>query len=337
MPSLAPATPPAGPAPSRSAARMRTATAPTATAPTVTTPATATVPLRSRPPRADRRSAARRHAELHAHLHPERRAEHRGRPERTRQPAPGQTSRRPAIRRLPEPERPANRAYPGQNPARAVKRRRVPGPARLSERRRLPGAPALRRTGRTASRRPSTPAPAIPQAPARPARWRPSTRRRRATPRPASSTRPSRATGSDLVTRPHWDACSGTGTTRRRVKLRVPVRLGSPGPHLISPSRNTVRLEPRCASRRGGDLSHRRYIGKPLAITVRGFLFPVRPAGGGNAPGDAGSQPVAAARARVSQRSRTVSNAALSTVNAHAVIHADPASGSAAPSTITAT
>src|SRR6185437_16059039 len=33
-----------------------------------------------------------------------------------------------------------------------------------------------------------------------------------------------------------------------------PVRLGSPGPHLLSPSRNTVRLEPRRASRRGGDL-----------------------------------------------------------------------------------
>ena len=47
--------------------------------------------------------------------------------------------------------------------------------------------------------------------------------------------------------------------------------------------------------------------------------------------------PVAAARARVSQRRRTVSSAALSTVKAHAVIHADPASGSAAPSTITAT
>jgi hypothetical protein len=48
-------------------------------------------------------------------------------------------------------------------------------------------------------------------------------------------------------------------------------------------------------------------------------------------------QAPAAARARVSQRRRTVSNAALSTVNVHAVIHADPASGSAAPSTITAT
>ena len=59
--------------------------------------------------------------------------------------------------------------------------------------------------------------------------------------------------------------------TLRRVKLIVPVRLGSPGPHLISPSRNTVRLEPRCASRRGGDLSHRRYIGKPLAICGQGF------------------------------------------------------------------
>ena len=116
------------------------------------------------------------------------------------------------------------------------------------------------------------------------------------------------------------------------------MRLGSPGPHLISPSRNTVRLEPRCASRRGGDLSHRRYIGKPLAITVRGFLFPRPPRmAAASAPGGAGCQPIAAARAWVSQRSRTVSNAALSTVNAHAVIQADPASGSAAPSMITAT
>jgi hypothetical protein len=42
------------------------------------------------------------------------------------------------------------------------------------------------------------------------------------------------------------------------------------------------------------------------------------------------------ARARVSQRSRTVSSAAFRTVNVAAVIHADPASGSAAPSTTTA-
>ncbi len=45
----------------------------------------------------------------------------------------------------------------------------------------------------------------------------------------------------------------------------------------------------------------------------------------------------AAARAPDSHRMRTVSSAALSTVNAHAVIHADPVSGSAAPSTMTAT
>jgi hypothetical protein len=44
----------------------------------------------------------------------------------------------------------------------------------------------------------------------------------------------------------------------------------------------------------------------------------------------------AAASARVSQRIRTVSSAALSAVNAAAVIQADPTSGSAAPSTITA-
>lgn len=44
----------------------------------------------------------------------------------------------------------------------------------------------------------------------------------------------------------------------------------------------------------------------------------------------------AAARARVSHRIRTVSSAALSTVNAAAVIHAEPASGSAAPSMTTA-
>jgi len=43
------------------------------------------------------------------------------------------------------------------------------------------------------------------------------------------------------------------------------------------------------------------------------------------------------ARAFTSQRIRTVSSAALSTVNADAVIHADPVSGSANPSTITAT
>ena len=48
-------------------------------------------------------------------------------------------------------------------------------------------------------------------------------------------------------------------------------------------------------------------------------------------------QTAAAASARVSQRSRTVSSAALSTVKVHAVIHAEPASGSAAPSMITAT
>src|ERR1700733_6556103 len=40
----------------------------------------------------------------------------------------------------------------------------------------------------------------------------------------------------------------------------------------------------------------------------------------------------AAARAAVSQRIRTVSSAALSTVNAPAVIHAEPVSGSAKPS-----
>ena len=45
----------------------------------------------------------------------------------------------------------------------------------------------------------------------------------------------------------------------------------------------------------------------------------------------------AAASARISHRMRTVSSAALSTVNTHAVIHADPVSGSAAPSTMTAT
>ena len=45
----------------------------------------------------------------------------------------------------------------------------------------------------------------------------------------------------------------------------------------------------------------------------------------------------AAASARISHRMRTVSSAALSTVKAHAVIHADPVSGSAAPSTMTAT
>ena len=50
-----------------------------------------------------------------------------------------------------------------------------------------------------------------------------------------------------------------------------------------------------------------------------------------------GLRTAAAARALVSQRIRTVSSAALSTVNAHAVIHADPVSGSAAPSTMTAT
>src|SRR6202000_793864 len=44
----------------------------------------------------------------------------------------------------------------------------------------------------------------------------------------------------------------------------------------------------------------------------------------------------AAASARVSHRMRTVSSAALSTVNAHAVIQADPVSGSAARSTLTA-
>jgi hypothetical protein len=53
--------------------------------------------------------------------------------------------------------------------------------------------------------------------------------------------------------------------------------------------------------------------------------------------GGTGVQTVAAARARVSQRRRTVSSAALSTVNVIAVIQAEPASGSAAPSTITAT
>ena len=98
-------------------------------------------------------------------------------------------------------------------------------------------------------------------------------------------------------------------------------------------------------------------IGKPLAITAGGFLFlafshsditarsnedwaadnrkiravRARPRAG------TGVQTVAAARARVSQRRRTVSSAALSTVNVIAVIHADPASGSAAPSMITAT
>ena len=45
----------------------------------------------------------------------------------------------------------------------------------------------------------------------------------------------------------------------------------------------------------------------------------------------------AAASARISHRMRTVSSAALSTVKTHAVIHADPVSGSAAPSTMTAT
>ena len=45
----------------------------------------------------------------------------------------------------------------------------------------------------------------------------------------------------------------------------------------------------------------------------------------------------AAARAPVSHRMRTVSSTALSTVNVHAVIHAEPVSGSEAPSTITAT
>jgi hypothetical protein len=45
----------------------------------------------------------------------------------------------------------------------------------------------------------------------------------------------------------------------------------------------------------------------------------------------------AAARAAASHRMRTVSSAALSTVNAQAVIHADPVRGSAAPSTMTAT
>ncbi len=45
----------------------------------------------------------------------------------------------------------------------------------------------------------------------------------------------------------------------------------------------------------------------------------------------------AAARAVTSHRMRTVSSTALSTVNAHAVIHADPVRGSAAPSTMTAT
>ena len=53
--------------------------------------------------------------------------------------------------------------------------------------------------------------------------------------------------------------------------------------------------------------------------------------------GGTGGQTAAAVRARVSQRRRTVSSAALSTVNADAVIQADPASGSAAPSMTTAT
>ena len=44
----------------------------------------------------------------------------------------------------------------------------------------------------------------------------------------------------------------------------------------------------------------------------------------------------ATASARLSHRIRTVSSAALSTVNPAAVTHAEPASGSAAPSTMTA-
>ena len=96
-------------------------------------------------------------------------------------------------------------------------------------------------------------------------------------------------------------------------------------------------------------------IGKPLAITARGFLF-LAPeitarsnvvwrrqitarcrAARARLKAGTGVQTVAAARARVSQRRRTVSSAALSTVNVIAVIQADPASGSAAPSMITAT
>ena len=95
-------------------------------------------------------------------------------------------------------------------------------------------------------------------------------------------------------------------------------------------------------------------IGKPLAITARGFLFLASEitaeatwsgdgryrrcrAARARLKAGTGVQTVAAARARVSQRRRTVSSAALSTVNVIAVIQADPASGSAAPSMITAT
>ncbi len=56
-----------------------------------------------------------------------------------------------------------------------------------------------------------------------------------------------------------------------------------------------------------------------------------------NVDHDATGTTAADASACPSQRIRTVSSAALSTVNADAVIHADPVSGSANPSTITAT
>src|SRR6185312_530794 len=53
---------------------------------------------------------------------------------------------------------------------------------------------------------------------------------------------------------PSWNQFGRRGIACRAVSLRIFAGvLGCPGPQLWMPSRNTVWLEPRCATRRGGD------------------------------------------------------------------------------------
>ena len=135
---------------------------------------------------------------------------------------------------------------------------------------------------------------------------------------------------------PRITARSGLG---RHPRAPVPTSAPRPPPARLSPPARAPSPPPRAPPPCAPGCHPRAPEPPPRPPATKGArTHPDKPPdSAGYALTVAAAVPVAARRARVSHRIRTVSNAALSTVNAPAVIQADPASGSAAPSMITAT
>ena len=174
---------PGGPAPSRSTVRMRTATAPNGHG-LERSGRQQRIPCCAR----RLRSPSATPSFTPTFTPNGRQPNGTARPERTWVRTRGRTDTRPE----PGPERPV-----GQ---------RVPGPTRLSERRRISGRRPQPNwpEGQASAQHPGT---RLSRNPGQTGPLMRTIRRRRATPRPASSTHLSRATGSDQVNKPQPDGC----------------------------------------------------------------------------------------------------------------------------------